>query len=397
MNNNNPQPSPPSEQPMAIPGRSAYLPTRVAPECTSFDQMDPWLEISTANLRWNVAQVKQHVGETPIMAVVKCNAYGHGAVGVAKILQSEGIRQFAVVRVQEAIVLREEGIEGTILNFGPFSASEAEHLVRHDITQSVYSETIESLASAAKRLGRPARVHVKVDTGLSRVGVPYPSAVDFLEKVAAMPDISLDGVFTTLTGEADFDPVQVERLNRVCEEAGRKGIDVGIRHAVSTDGVLTQPGAYLDLVRPGNAFFGFQALPPMNLKPVLSLKTRVILVKDVKPGDTISYHRQLTIEEPRRLAILPFGYADGYPFRAVNQAEVLIRGRRWPVIVYMCGNHTTVDITGGDDIRIGDEVVIFGTQGDETITLQDVAAWGETSIYKVATGMSPFLPRYFVE
>ena len=135
----------------------------------------------------------------------------------------------------------------------------------------------------------------------------------------------------------------------------------------------------------------------MELKPVMSLKTRVILVKTVMPGDTISYHRRLTIDSPRRLAILPLGYADGYPFQAVNKAEVLIRGHRWPIIVYMTANHATVDITGAEDIQVGDEVVVMGTQGDETITLREVAAWAESSVYKVATGMSPFIPRIFIE
>jgi alanine racemase len=129
----------------------------------------------------------------------------------------------------------------------------------------------------------------------------------------------------------------------------------------------------------------------------MSLKTRVIMVKRVSPGDTVSYHRRLQVAEDRLLAILPLGYADGYPFQAINKAEVLIRGRRFPLIVYMSANHATVDITGSEDIRIGDEVVVFGTQEGETISIVDVAQWAESSVYKVATGMSPFLPRIYVE
>jgi alanine racemase len=399
MNMNNTTPQKPSVTHGASMGSGdpAPLPRLGGPEGPPCDQVDPWLEIKIPHLKWNVAQVQKHVGETPIMAVVKCNAYGHGAVGIAKILEAQGIQQFAVVKVQEAVLLREQGIQGILLNFGPFSASEAEQLVRHDITQSVYSETVDTLAAAAKRLGTSAKVHVKVDTGLSRVGVPYPSAVAYLERLAAMPNLVMDGIFTTLAGEDDFDPIQLERLHQVCDDAAAKGISVGVRHAASTDAVVTRASAFLDLVRPGNCFYGFEPLPPMELKPVLSLKTRVILVKTVVPGDTISYHRRLTIDTPRRLAILPLGYADGYPFQAVDKAEVLIRGRRWPVIVYMSGNHATVDITGAEDIQIGDEVVVIGTQGDETITLQEVATWAGSSVYKVATAMSPFLPRFFLE
>jgi alanine racemase len=378
-------------------GESAYLPSLVVPEGTSCDRYDPWLEINTRHLRWNLVQVRNLVGDTPIMAVVKCNAYGHGTVGIAHILELQGIRQFAVVKIQEAIVLREHGIQGVILNFGPFSPLEAEQIIQHDITQSVFSDTVETLAETAKRLGKPAKVHIKVDTGLSRVGVPYQHAVAYIEKLTSLPDIVIDGVFTTLTQVDDFDPIQLARLNAVCDEAARKGLPVGIMHAASTDAVVKRPAANLDLVRPGNCFYGFEPHPSLDLKPVMSLKTRVILVKTVVPGDTISYHRRLTVEKKRRLAILPLGYADGYPFQVVNRAEVLIRGRRWPVIVYMSANHTTVDITGSEDIQIGDEVVVVGTQAQETISLQEVAAWAESSAYKVATGMSPFLPRIFLE
>ena len=135
----------------------------------------------------------------------------------------------------------------------------------------------------------------------------------------------------------------------------------------------------------------------MDLKLLMLLKTRVIMVKKVVPGDTISYHRRLKVAEERLLAILPLGYADGYPFQAVNKAEVLIRGRRWPIIVYMSANHTTVDITGSENIQVGDEAVLFGAQAGQTISLSEVAAWAESSVYKVATGMSPFLPRIFLE
>ena len=214
---------------------------------------------------------------------------------------------------------------------------------------------------------------------------------------ASLPGIIIEGVFTTLAQEDDFDLLQITRLKKVCDAAEKMGISVGVRHAASTDAVVKYPTSYLDMVRPGNCFYGFETQSNMDLKPVMSLKTRVILVKTVVPGDTISYHRRLTVEKERRLAILPLGYADGYPFQAVNKAEVLIRGRRWPVIVYMSSNHTTVDITGSEDIQIGDEVVVFGTQAQETISLQEVAAWAESSVYKVATGMSPFLPRIFLE
>ena len=381
---------------MMMSGESAYLPALTVPEGTPCDRYDPWLEINTRHLRWNAAQIQHNVGDTPIMAVVKCNAYGHGTVGIASLLAAQGIQQFAVGKVQEALMLRKHGIQGTILNFGPCAPCDAEPLVQHDITQSVFSETVEILAAVAKQLGKPARVHVKVDTGLSRVGVPYQQAVTYIKQLATMPGIVIDGIFTALTEDDDFNSIQIKRLNRICDEAARQGISVGVRHAASTNAVVKRAAVSLDLVRLGNCFYGFEPHPPMNLKPVMSLKTRVILVKTVLPGDTLAYNRQVTVDTPRQLAILPLGSADGYPFQAVNKAEVLIRGRRWPLIVYMYSNHTMVDITGAEDIQIGDEVVMIGTQGEETVTFQEVAGWADSNVYTVATGMSPFLPRFFL-
>jgi len=375
---------------------SAYSPSAVVPEGTPCELFDPWLEINTNNLAWNVAQVRKRVGDRPIMAVVKCNAYGHGTVGVAQFLQEQGIKHFAVVKVQEAVALRENGISGTILNFGPFSPHEAEQIVKHDISQSVFSEAVEALDQASNKLGRQAVVHIKVDTGLSRVGVPYQDAVSFIEKVAALANIKIEGIFTTLTEEPDFDKLQIERLLQVCERTGAKGIDVGIRHVASSAAVAKLPSAFLDMVRPGNCLYGFESLPNLDLKPAMSLKTRVILVKKVHPGDTIAYHRQGEVTEEKLLAILPIGYTDGYPSQAINQAQVLIRGQRWPLIVYISANHAIVDITGSSGIGIGDEVVLFGTQHGGTISLSEVAQWANSTVYKVASGMSPFLPRIFI-
>lgn len=376
---------------------SAYLPSAVAPVGAHIEQYDPWLEINTRNLAWNVAQVRKIVGDMPIMAVVKCNAYGHGTVGVAKALEQQGIDQFAVVKVQEALALRESGIDGTVLNFGPFSPAEARQIVTHDISQSVFSDTVDTLAQAAKEIGKPAKVHIKVDTGLSRVGVPYGQALAYIERVASLPDVLIQGVFTTLAEEEDFDPVQTDRLQTICRDAEKRGIAVGTVHAASTSGITASPASYLDMVRPGNCFYGFEAQPQMELKPTLSLKSRVILVKKIVPGDTIAYHRRFRAEKGMLLATLPVGYADGYPPQAVGKADVLIQGRRWPLIVYMSANHALVDITGAEGIQIGDEAVLIGSQGDETIFVTEVAEWADSSPYKVTTGMSPFLPRVFLE
>ncbi|UCC72918.1 MAG: alanine racemase [Gemmatimonadota bacterium] len=363
----------------------------------SSERYDPWIEISLENLAWNLAQIRRRVGNRPVMAVIKANAYGHGLVGVAGFLERENVRHFAVGKVQEAALLRENGIGGTILNFGPFSRDEAEQLVELDISQSVYSDAVDMLAEAGRRQGQGAKVHIKVDTGLGRVGVPYHEALPFIEKVASLSGISIEGIFTTLTEEPEFDRVQLERFIQVCDAAEDAGISVGSRHAASSLAIATLPDSFLDMVRPGNAIYGLEPLANMDLKPVMSLKTRVVYVKRLRPGDSVSYHRRFTAERETLVATLPLGYSDGYPPQGVDQAEVLIRGQRWPLIAAVTANHATVDVTGAEEPQIGDEVVLFGNQDGARLSIGEVAGWAGSSVYRVAIGMNPLLPRIHLE
>ncbi|MGD2152198.1 MAG: alanine racemase [Gemmatimonadales bacterium] len=366
------------------------------PEAAS-QGFDPWVEIDLGNLAGNLSEIRRRVSNRPVMAVIKANAYGHGLVGIASFLERQNVRHFAVGKVTEAVALREAGIGGTILNFGPFSRDEADQLVRLDVSQSVYSETVEMLAQAARAQRKRARVHIKVDTGLGRVGVPYNEALSYIDRIASLPDIAIEGIFTTLTEEPDFDPVQLDRLIQICDDAAAKGISVGVRHAASSLPIANFPDSFLDMVRPGNAIYGLEPLANMDLKPVMSVKTRVIYVKRLRPGDSVSYHRLFTAERETLVATLPLGYSDGCPPQGVEDAEVLIRGRRWPLIAAVTANHSTVDVTGATDIQIGDEVVLFGRQGGEELSIGEVAARAGSSVYKVAIGMSPLLPRTYVE
>jgi len=373
------------------------LPNNLIPQNEPNEYYDLWLEINTKNLAWNLSQVRKRVENRPVMAVIKCNAYGHGLLEVARALEKQNIQHFAVFKVQEAVPLRENGIKGRILNFGPFSRQEAEQIVRYDISQSVFSEAVDLLAEAASKLNKRAKVHIKVDTGLGRVGVPFYYAMPFIEKVASMPDIAIEGIFTTLTEEEDFDKIQIERFLQLCDEAKKKGISVGLKHAASSLAVANFPPSFLDMVRPGNCLYGIEPLANLDLKPVMSLKTKVIYLKKMHPGETVGYHRIYKIEKETLMATLPIGYSDGYPPQAINKAEALIDGRRWPLVAYMSANHVTMDVTGIEGIKLGDDVVLFGTQNDNKISIGEVAQWAESSVYKVAIGMNPLLPRIFVE
>ena len=363
---------------------------------------DAWLEIDLNHIAWNLDQIRKRVNNRPVMAVIKANAYGHGLVETAKALEKQQIRYLAVGKVQEALRLREGGVTTPILNFGPFARDEAEALVRHDVAQSVFTDEAAYLAEAARALNRTAAVHVKVDTGLGRVGVPHERAPAFVETVAATPGISIAGIFTPFSEEKDFDRVQLDRFRTVCEGARRRGIDVGLRHAASSAGVIDFPDAYLDMVRPGIAIYGqypsvreYEARR-IDLRPAMSLKTRVTYVKTLRPGDAVSYHRAFVAEQDTDVATISMGYSDGYPYQAAENAEVIVQGRRCPAIALVTSNHMTLDVTGVEPLAIGQEAVLFGTQDGAEVTAEEVAAWAGTSVYKILIGMSPLLPRTYL-
>ena len=383
--------------PLALAFRRPVLRDAITMPAASLERFDPWIEINLKHLAWNLSQVRRRVSNRPVMVVIKANAYGHGLVGVARFLETQNVRHFAVGKVQEAVSLRENGITSTILNFGPFSQEEAVELVRIEVSQSVYTDAVDMLKLAARRLNKRAKVHIKVDTGLGRVGVPYYEAGAFIERVASIPEVLIEGIFTTFTEDPEFDRLQLQRFLQVCDAAVQKGIALGLRHAASSAAVATFPESFLDMVRPGDAIYGLEPLPNLDLRPVMSLKTRVIYVKRLRPGDAVSYHRRFTAARETLVATLPLGYSDGYPPQAVDQGEVLIQGRRWHLIAAVTANHSTVDVTGAERLKIGDEVVLFGRQGNEELKIGEVADWAGSSVYKVAIGMQPSLSRVNLE
>ena len=362
------------------------------------DQIDPWIELDMDALASNVREVRKRIGDRPIMAVVKCNAYGHGDVEIATALQRDSnIRHFMVVKTREATTLRQSGIEGMILNVGPFARREIPELLDYDISQSVYCDAVEVLSDESKRLGKIANVHICVDTGMGRVGVPHGEALAFIEKVAGLPNIEIEGTFTAMTEDDDFNPIQIERIEEICAAAESRGFATGVRHAASTAEVDRYPYAWLDMVRPGNCLVGLEPERQhnMTIRPVMTFKTRVVYVKTLQAGDTLSYHRAYRVDKETRIATLPCGYSDGYPPVVTNMADVLIRGRRFRVVAPITANHMMVDVSNASDVAIGDEVVLWGRQGDERITkveLEELAPRA-TNTYRMATRTRSYLPR----
>lgn len=375
--------------------RASNLPIRKDLKSSSYDV---WVELDFENMAWNLDRLRKRV-MVPVMAVIKANGYGHGLSEVAQFLDKKGIDYLMVGKLQEALEIRESVINCPILNFGPFSSKEADEITKNKISQSVFTPEVRSLNSSALKLGKKAKVHIHIDTGMGRAGIPYYEALPFIEKVSSLKGIEIVGISTTLTEDYDFDREQMKRFLSLCKNVEKKGFSLGRKHAASSSGILTFPSSYLDMVRPGIALYGYypsdetQKKDSLSLKPVLQLKSRVFVVKNLRPGDSISYHRAYIAKKREKIALIPLGYSDGYPFNVVDKASVLIRGKRFPLIGNVTANHIEVLLRKDTDVSAGDEVVLIGIQGKEKIFADEVARWAGVSTYKILLGLNPLLPK----
>ncbi len=359
---------------------------------------EPWIELNLENMTWNLAQIRK-IAKVPVMAVVKANAYGHGLAEIGKHLEKIGIDYLMVGKIEEAILLRGNGLSSPILNFGPFSAEYSEKIIRNNISQSVFTEEVKELNAAALKLEKKAKVQINIDTGMGRMGISYRDALPYIELVSSLKGISVEGISTTLTEDDNYDKEQISRFLSLCQEAEKRGISCGLRHAASSDGILDLPSSHLDMVRPGITLYGYYPSEKtlkedrLGLKPVLQLKARVAAVKTLLPGDSISYHRKYRAEKKEKIAVIPLGYSDGYPHNVVDKAFVLIRGKKFPLVAAVTANHCIAILGEDSQVSVKDEVVFVGTQGKERITADDVASWAGVSNYRMLIGLNPLLPR----
>jgi alanine racemase len=364
------------------------------------DTAGAWIEVDLSRVRRNLARVRARVRGRRVMAVVKANAYGHGLVEVARCLAAEGADAFMVGNFREAVTLRHAGIQGLVLNFGPFPEGSGRTLVELGISQVVFTRDVEGLAAAAKAVGRRTSVHVLVDTGLGRLGVPHDQASGFIESVASLRDLQIEGVMTDLSEDAELDRAQLDRFLQVCERARGQGIELGLRHAASSDAVVSRDEEFLlDMVRPGILLYGHQPSEAaarervLEVEAALSLKARVALAKRLKPGDAVSYHRAFVAREETDVATLPLGYSDGFPVLPAGKGTVLAAGRRHALLTPATANHVVVRVDGGE-VRTGDEVVLIGDGTNGSPTAEDLARDAGVSVYRILIGLNPLVPRF---
>jgi len=354
-------------------------------------------------IRHNVAVLKPERAE--VMAVVKANGYGHGSVPVARAALSAGASWLGVALVEEGIELRDAGITGPILVLSEFPPGSEKEALEAGLVPSLYTEDgLHRLTEAAGSLGRSVGVHVKVDTGMHRVGID-PDQVPSLVSRLLDSGLELAGLWTHFakSEETDdpFTSVQLERFNGVAAMLREDGVVPPYLHAANSAAIITRPDSHLDLVRLGIAMYGLCPGPALSLeagrslRPAMELKSAVTMVKRVPAGEAVSYGQRYALERASTIATVPVGYADGYSRLLSGKAQVLIRGRRYPVAGTVTMDQLMVDC-GDDAIEVGDQVVLIGRQGDERITPDDLAAWMGTINYEVVCGVSERVPREYV-
>ncbi|MBQ5413384.1 MAG: alanine racemase, partial [Schwartzia sp.] len=363
-----------------------------------------WAEINLSALRHNISAIKSRVADgAKFCAVVKADAYGHGAVAVAREAVAQGADYLAVAVLSEAVKLREAGFTTPILILGPTQPQEADVVVRYRITQAVFTvEQAAALAAAALRQHTHAKVHLAVDTGMGRIGVRPGNAGAVAAAIAGLPGIWLEGMFSHFASADSKDKMyaaeQFRRFQEAVAAVEARGIKLELRHIANSAAILEMPETHLDMVRAGIILYGLwpsdEVEHVIDLRPVMKVKARLSCVKDYHPGETVSYGRTFMAAREMRVGTLPVGYADGYTRLYAGKAVVEIKGQRVPVVGRICMDQCMVDVTDVNGARVGDEAVLFGSP---TLTADEAAGWLGTINYEVVCMISPRVPRVYVE
>ncbi|UCD84504.1 MAG: alanine racemase [Deltaproteobacteria bacterium] len=363
-------------------------------------------EIDLDALGFNFEQVKRLTGSAKkILAMVKADAYGHGAIAVSRELEGLGVDFFGVALCQEGIELRKAGITAPILVLSGFFKGDEAEIVRHRLTPLIFNlEMAERLARQAKNSGQEIGVHIKVDSGMGRVGVLPEEAGGFFRGLKKLGGLKVEGICSHFAEadkeEKDFTREQQSRFSEVVSQAKKSGF-TPLTHLANSAAIIDFPPAHYDLVRPGIMLYGAYPSPVFRkkteLRPVMRLKTRILHLKRVPPGFSISYGRTFFTECESLIATLPIGYADGYSRGLSNKGEALIKGRRCKVVGRVCMDLTMIDVTDVPGVKIDDEVVLLGRQGAEEIEAQDIAGKIGTVPYEVFCSVSKRVPRVYMK
>jgi alanine racemase len=359
-----------------------------------------YLEVNLAQLKQNLESIRAHVTPAKVMPMVKADAYGHGVNGVAPFIEPY-VDAFGVALVEEGIHLRELGIMKPILVAGGTLTDQLPAFFQYDLTLTASSPDLLAVADKLAELnGQPLKVHLKIDTGMERIGVRDYEADAFITQSFACSHLEIEGIFTHLSNselpDGKFSLLQLERFQEVLRIYEKNSVPLPIRHVCNSGGILNLPQAHFDMVRPGVLFYGVypgkDVKRDVHVQPALTWRSHVAHSKVTMPGRPVSYGSLWQAESPTRIVTVPCGYADGYFRRMTNQAQVIVNGKKYPQVGRICMDQFMVNL-GEDQAKVGDDVVLLG----DGITVEDLAEWTGTNEYEVMTNISARVPRVFVE
>lgn len=361
-----------------------------------------WIEIDLKALRHNFGAIKKYVGSnTKIIATVKQSAYGHGLIPIARELSCLGVDYFGVGSIDEALNLRYSGFVEPILILTALPKAHTDIILKNRITPTIVDYTFAvKLNNEAKRLKAVSPVHIKVDTGMGRLGLYYKDAYQMIKEVSRLKNLSLEGIYThfpVADCDREFTNYQIGIFNRLIRRLKNEKLSFRYQHCANSLGIMHYPHAHFNMVRPGLILYGIR--PSLNttvpLKPILVLKSKVIFMKNISKGMGVSYGRTFIAKNPTAIATVAVGYADGYPWALSNCAKVIIKKHLFPLAGRVCMDHIMVDVGRNSTVKVGDSVILIGRDGGVSISAEEVASWAKTIPYEITSRLSPRIPRVY--
>lgn len=361
-----------------------------------------WIEVDLKALRNNLKAVKKYLGpKVKIVATIKQSAYGHGLLPIARELAGQGVDFFGLGSIEEAIALRRDGFAGSLLILSAVLDEFVDRFINYNITATVVDLGFASkLNKAAERAGKIMPVHVKIDTGMGRLGLHYGQADTFVKKLSTFKNLSLEGIYThfpVADTDSRFTNRQIGIFNNFIRQLAKEKITFKYCHCANSIGILKYPNAHFNMVRPGLILYGVEPARSLSLKvePVLSLKSKVIFVKRIDKGMSVSYGRNYIAKGTRNIATVAAGYADGYPWALSNKGKVIIGECLFNIAGRVCMDHIMVDLAKRDDIKTGDEVILIGESKFKKINAESLAKAANTIPYEIISRLSLQIPRIY--
>ena len=369
-----------------------------------------WAEINLSNLDYNIKNIKAKIGDREMIGVIKADAYGHGSVKVAEVLRENGCKTFAIATLQEAVTLREAGAKEEIIMLGLTPDMYADTIVNNDITPVVCDfANAKAFSDAAAKAGKTVSGLIAVDTGMGRIGYladELEYAVEDVKKIAALPNFKIKGMFSHMSTADAFDKTyshqQEAKYNKFYEALTAAGIEIPFRTLANSASIMELPTVYFDACRPGIILYGCYPsaevdVNQLSIKPVMSVKANIVHLKDVPAGFSVGYGRRYISKKPSKIATIALGYADGYPRPYSSQAKVIVNGVIAPIAGNICMDQCMIDVTDVPDVKVGDEVIVMGTDGKNTILADDIAKATGTINYEITCAFGQRLPKVYVK